>query len=317
MANPKTPSAPAKSPYPTPGPLGGRLIRDVVGFIRSQNVQLPITSHILIAVSGGSDSVALAHLLVHYGRRIVPCAQISLLHINHRWRAQESDSDERFVKNLGKTWGIPVITKRLKPPSLDSKDSWEELARNARKRIYRQLGGPVFTAHHADDLAETLLWRIFTGAAQTHGGGVAFHHGIEMRPVLKIRKAQLKAYLNEVKQPYQEDASNLSERFLRARMRMQLMPIAEKLFPKMVEHLVKLGLEAQKSAVAETETDRPVETLIQAAGLKLRRAHWNTIFEKTKMKKPWYGEIHLPQGWVLKCQKSSVPSERWVLERFP
>src|SRR4051794_22839086 len=79
-----------------PGPTGGALIRTVVGFLRQFQIQLPIDSHILIAVSGGADSVGLAHLLVHYGRRVIDRSKIRLLHINHGWRADESDQDEDF-----------------------------------------------------------------------------------------------------------------------------------------------------------------------------------------------------------------------------
>src|SRR4051812_30738153 len=101
--------------YPKPGPVGGRLIREVISFLKKQNFQLPITSHILIGVSGGSDSVGLAHLLSHFGRRIVSPSQITLLHVNHGWRGKESDLDEAFVKDLGNRWGVPVVTHKLKP----------------------------------------------------------------------------------------------------------------------------------------------------------------------------------------------------------
>jgi tRNA(Ile)-lysidine synthetase-like protein len=339
------PNTQLRQPYPKPGKLGGRLIREVIGFLKSQNVELPIASHILIATSGGIDSVGLAHLLVHFGRRIAPKSQISLLHVNHGWRGQDSDDDAQFVEDLGKQWGVPVITKRIQPPAQDSQSSWEEEARNARKKIYsregKRLNAIVLTAHHADDLAETVLWRLFTGAAQTHGGGVAFRHGIEMRPFLRVRKSEIQAYLKEVGETHREDATNFSNRFMRSRMRSHLMPELEKLFPRAIEHLTALALDAQgRVHVAGSQTQgsdqspfEPHEVLFKASGLKARRPHLELILEKLVAKKPWYGEIHLPGGWRLVREKGQHPKheakastrfqpsagppfERWILERI-
>ncbi len=334
-------------PYPKPGPIGGRLIRETISFMRKQGMELPMTSHILIATSGGCDSVALAHLLTHFGRRIGDRSQIALLHINHRWRGTESDLDEEFVNGLGKRWGVKVVTRRLKPPRSGTGQSLEDEARKARKKIYAELAnqcsGVVLTAHQADDLAETVLWRLLTGAAETHGGGVAFRHGSEIRPFLTVRKSVIKKYLEEVGETYREDMTNFSNRFLRAKMRSILMPEAERLFPKAIAHLGELALKAQAHDLQVTcsensslegfsSTEVP-GFLIQAAGLKTRRAHLTTIFEKLVAKPPWYGEIHLPGGWRLirekmkKTRKSvsedsrikknqSTSRERWILEKI-
>lgn len=339
----------ANSPYSKPGPLGGRLIREVISFMRKQGVSLPIPSHILIATSGGIDSMAMAHLLTHYGRKIVEKENVILLHINHGWRGEESDLDARFVKDAGKRWGVPVIVRKLKPPVHGSGQSWEEQARTGRKKIFDQLAlkyrATLFTAHQADDLAETLLWRLFTGAAQTHGGGVAFSFGVEMRPFLSLRKSVLKQYLVEVHESFREDATNLSDRFLRAKMRKKLMQEIERLFPKAIDHLGSLALEAQKrdssshglheeesQLHSQLHSQDAIETLIRAAGIKARRPHLTAIMEKLVAKKLWYGEIHLPGGWKLIREKrkaklisSSVKRvqlnkesalDRWILERF-
>lgn len=330
--------------YPKPGQEGGRLIREVVRVLKSQNLSLPLSSHILIAISGGSDSVALAHLLVHFGRRVALKTQISLLHVNHGWRGQESDQDEVFVKNLGERWGVPVILRRLEPKPQTPGESWEEEARIARKAIFEEEAqkhqAQVITAHQADDLAETLLWRIFTGAAQTHGGGIAIQHGIELRPFLRVRKSAIKKYLEEVSETYREDSTNFSDRFLRARMRNFLMPEMEKIFPKAVEHLVEMSFAAQSRRDQQTrrnldETLRPpYEILFDAVGLKARRPHLEFIEKKWVAKENRCGEVHLPGGWRLICEdqkalqkKESIsdlqhhknnrpPLERWILERI-
>ena len=101
------------SRYPKPKEVGGHLIRRLVAFLREMEVQLPLTSHILIAISGGIDSVALAHLISHFGRRIVDKKQITFLHINHGWRGEESDQDELFIRDLSHQWKIPLIVHQL------------------------------------------------------------------------------------------------------------------------------------------------------------------------------------------------------------
>ena len=332
--------------YPKPGPMGGRLVREVIGLLREGGVQVPISSHILIAISGGPDSVALAHLLIHFGRRICLRNNISLIHVNHRWRREQSDQDEAFVAQLAKTWSVPLIIKRLKPPVPGSGESWEEQARESRKRIFEKEASKrralVLTAHQADDLAETVLWRLLTGAASTHSGGIAIQTGIELRPFLTTRKARLLEYLKECEQNYRQDETNFSDRFLRARMRKLLMPEMEKLFPRSVEHLVEVALKAQEigNKTEKTHTtsakkeELPDELALQrvlfgAAGLKVRRAQWELIAQKGVAKKDWSGEIHLPGGWRLTCEarrksRSLLDStdlagdsqKKWILEKI-
>lgn len=328
-----TPKHPAA--YAKPGAVGGSLIRNTIQFLRQQGVRLPISSHILIGVSGGIDSVALAHLLVHYGRRIIDPKQISLVHINHGWRKAESNEDEEFVKELGKRWNVPVFTFQLKPPSLKARESWEELARTERKKIFSLLAKEkkaiVFTAHQADDLAETLLWRLFTGAAETHGGGIAFRHGSELRPFLTVRKHILVSYLKEEGETFREDSTNQSPRFLRSQMRMKLMPEIERLFPRAIDHLGRLALKAQQDEagmnstagvhLAKKGSEQANDAhfiLLKAAGIRVRRPHLERIMESLSKNQQWQGEFHLPDGWVLSRQMGHAQDsvkERWLLER--
>lgn len=239
-----------KAYYRKPIKTGGELIREVVRFFKSYEL-VAINSHILIAVSGGSDSTALAHLLVNFGRRIVPIKKIRLLHINHGWRGEFSDRDADFVQSLGKNWGVPVdlfSSQSITPPP---GKSWEDFARTIRKKIYLEqtklissrsnLPVYVLTAHHADDLAETMIWRILTGSFWTHGAGILPTHGVEVRPFLQIRKSKLVQYLREEGVPWCEDATNYEGRFLRSKMRQKLMPQLEGIFPNGVEHLVQLA----------------------------------------------------------------------------
>jgi tRNA(Ile)-lysidine synthetase-like protein len=308
--------------YPKPGPIGGRLIRRVIAQLKAIPVDLPLTSHILIATSGGSDSIALAHLIAHYGRKITQGGSLELLHINHGWRGAQSDDDEKFVQDTGARWGIPVTVHRLMAPELSAAKakppSWEDVARSARQSIYaseaERTRGVIFTGHQADDVAETLLWRLFTGAAKTHGGGIVARHGVELRPFLGVRKSLLLEYLKEEGQEWREDSTNLEGRFLRSRMRLDLMPQIEEIFPRAVEHLLKLALDARvdaSKANATRSTVEPLAALFDASGIKIRRLHWEAL--QAQESRGASTEIYLPGGWKLFHNPKSKP-RRWVLE---
>lgn len=312
-------------PYPKPGPCGGTLIREVIGLLKREGVRLPINSHILIALSGGSDSLALAHLLVHYGRRVADRKKIRFLHINHGWRGDASKSDARFVQKCARKWKVPLDLEVLDPEGLRKNGgSWEEAAREARKTIFRKkarrYGGFVFTAHQADDLAETVLWRLLTGSADTHGGGILVQQEQELRPLLKMRRKFLMNYLKEEGQTWCEDSTNAEGRFLRSQMRIDLMPAVERIFPRAVEHLVELAFQAQNRKTFGARYEMP-DALLGTAGFRTRRPHWELL--RAKAQTSWQGEIHLPDRWKLRREikknpKSKAQShfrERWVLER--
>jgi tRNA(Ile)-lysidine synthetase-like protein len=264
--------------------------------------------------------MALAELLIKYGRKVADPGKIRIIHINHRWRKEESDADENFVRAAAREWKVPITIVRLKPPGTKvTGDSLEDRARKARKRIFERLSekyrAPVLTAHHADDLAETLIWRLMTGTASTHGGGISFQSGVELRPFLKIRKQVLKEFLIEAGKSWREDRTNFEGRFLRSRLRSTAMPALEALFPRMVERLVEQGLNAQKKTSKSSETDPSL--LFSAAGLELRRAHFD-ILEKLKRRveagESKRGEWNFERGWKLKWESTSQV-QRWILER--
>jgi len=231
-----------KPAYPVPGEVGGRLARRLVKAVREAGLAPPLASHILCACSGGADSVALAVLLARYGRRVG--TRITLLHVNHGWRGKESDGDEAFVKRLAARLGAGFVAHRLteKP---GAGESWEAHARSLRKAAFREAseargGALVFTAHSADDQAETRLWRIFTGAFDELGRGILPRHGVEVRPLLDVRRAELRTFLREERQRWREDPTNADSRFLRAKMRQELMPVIERIFPRAIDAINRL-----------------------------------------------------------------------------
>lgn len=292
--------------YPVPGPIGGKLIRKVIAQLRSLGVELPIGSHILSAVSGGADSVALAVLLTKYGRRITERGT-TWVHINHGWRGQESDADAAWVGELAARYGAQIHIVDGTHAVVADGTSPEAQAREfryaalERKRV--ELGAEwILTAHHQDDQAETLLWRLFTGAARTHGAGILPKTGQILRPFLGLRRAELRAFLEEEGLSWREDRTNHEGQLLRTRMRRELLPALEALFPRAVEHLAQLGTDVQDlNGRGETEA---LSTFLAAAGHRLKRAHLDAL-------KSGQTRASLPDGWEL----SRVSDQRWVIER--
>lgn len=232
--------------YPKPQEAGGILLRHLVSELRrlTPEAPLPYVSDILIAVSGGTDSLALARGLARYGRRIVSPENIEILHVNHQWRGAASQSDAEWVTNWARESGLRVRVDTLAPPEDASEpgQSWEGLAHHARQACFETWlrehpGGWVLTAHHADDLFETLVWRWFGGSFAGQEAGIRDRNGRVLRPLLGLRKSLLEQFLKEEGLTPRIDSTNTDPRFLRSRLRAELTPRIESLFPGVVERL--------------------------------------------------------------------------------
>jgi tRNA(Ile)-lysidine synthase len=224
--------------YPKPSDIGGTLIRRVVAQFKEREFPLPIPSPLLIAVSGGVDSMVLAHLISTYGRRIVDRQQITLLHFDHQWRKEsatvEKDLVADFADRLGVRFESVVLeTHRQNPMS----KNLEEDARFKRNAFYASRAkknssfAQVLTAHHADDVVETLVWRFFRGELFEQNEGILFQDNNVLRPFLKVTKDEIYRYAAAEKIPFCEDPSNQNTQQMRAFFRQELKPILLKQFP--------------------------------------------------------------------------------------
>ncbi|MFH1038562.1 MAG: tRNA lysidine(34) synthetase TilS [PVC group bacterium] len=206
---------------------------------------------ILVAVSGGADSVALLHLL----RRLSPLLDLDLrvVHLDHGLRGEAAKDDARWVRELAGRLNISCIAERRDVPAAIRKTgrSPEDAARMVRYEFFREVSertgiAAVALGHHADDQAETLLLRLLRGGGPGSLGGMrpARKEGnlSFIRPLLSIRRGELRDYLEGIGEPFREDASNRDHRYLRNRIRHRLLPLLEADYsPRIREILVHLA----------------------------------------------------------------------------
>jgi len=189
---------------------------------------------VLVAVSGGADSVALAHVLNAIAGHLK--LSIQIVHINHKTRGEDSESDACFVKNFAEDLGRPfhLVTADVPRLAEEEKAGLEESGRRVRYRAFfdlaRKIGANrIATGHTRDDQAETVLMRLLRGAGTAgleailplSGEGV-------IRPLLDISREEVEDYCRTARLSFREDATNLDPAFFRNKIRHQLLPLLER-----------------------------------------------------------------------------------------
>ncbi|HEY2459271.1 MAG TPA: tRNA lysidine(34) synthetase TilS [Candidatus Acidoferrum sp.] len=200
-----------------------------------------------VAVSGGADSVSLLLLLAELRGNLG--IDLSVVHFNHLLRGRSSDADEKFAAKLAYKLDLKFHAGRadVALQSKRAKINLEDAARRARYKYFAELidSGEVThiaVAHTLDDQAETVLAHILRGTGIAGLGGIHPVARQILRPLLQIRRAELRAYLRAKKQPWREDATNRDTTKTRARIRKTLLPMLEKQFQVSVAaHLGKLA----------------------------------------------------------------------------
>jgi tRNA(Ile)-lysidine synthase len=182
---------------------------------------------LVIAVSGGADSVALLHLL----HLLKTDMHLSLLavHVNHHLRGEESETDEQFVKKLCDRLNIQAIFKHVK---LDSQADLENQARIKRRDVLLQILKSykfdcIALAHQKNDQAETILMNLARGTGITGMGGIKPKTETILRPLLAFSRAEIEYWLKENKFDWREDKTNQDTRFTRNLIRKELVPWLE------------------------------------------------------------------------------------------
>jgi len=215
---------------------------------------------IVVAVSGGPDSVALLYLLEELRVSQYPRVRVHVAHLNHQLRGEEADADEAFVRQLAERLGVPFTSERRDVRALARAEgrNLEEVAREVRYAFLRRVAAEVgarriATGHTLTDQAETVLMRLLRGAGAEGLSGI--HPVVDdliIRPLLAVRREETRAYCEELGIPYRVDRSNLELERWRNRVRQEILPRLLALNPQALE---AIGRAAERLRVDEAYFD--------------------------------------------------------------
>ena len=199
---------------------------------------------VILGVSGGPDSTALLNAFVHLAHGVYPPEpwrrrahsahfRIIVAHINHGIRGKASDCDEKFVRNLAKSYGLSCFVKRVR---LAGKSGVEELGRKVRRAFFEKLRFTfrakwIITAHTQDDQLETIVFNFLRGSGPAGLAGMKIVEGAYFKPLLGVSKAEILEYLASKKLKFRKDRMNEDTRFSRVFIRKKILPLFHKINP--------------------------------------------------------------------------------------
>lgn len=239
-----------------------RLLEELHQAAREYQLFLP-GDKIVVAVSGGVDSVCLLHALGDPDLGL----QRLVVYVHHGLRA-EADEEGEWIRRMGQQMNVPVVIRRIDVRGRARKtgESIQMAARQQRYRVLQEEAAAwgarrIALAHHGDDQAETILLRILTGTGPEGLGGMAYIKEPYIRPLLNVRREEILAYAKENELEWVEDRSNRDTHYLRNRIRLEVIPGLEQIQPQLVSHLNRLATVTREwrdwlaDALAEAEAD--------------------------------------------------------------
>ena len=250
---------------------------------------------VLVALSGGADSVCLLYLLKEYAK--THPVTVLAAHVHHGLR-ENADLDEVFVRDLCSRWEIPLFVKHIDAAALATEGglSVEEAGRIARYAFFEEIlakegADRIAVAHHRDDLCETMLFQMFRGSG-IHGlHGILPVSGNRIRPLLCVGREEIEEFLKGEGISWREDESNLDTQYARNRIRHELLPAAEQICPGAKEHMAEC---AERVRMAEEFLNAEVS---KAAGEVLGRETGSILIKEQILGLP----LILQQEVVLKA----------------
>ena len=256
---------------------------------------------IVVACSGGPDSLALLHILVQLRPRYP--IELKVAHVNHMFRP-EAVQEAQFVHTMATRWGLDCEQTEIDVPKYMEETglSGQEAARLLRYRFLQQVAadwghGKIATGHHRDDQAETVLLHLLRGAGSSGLGGMRAVNGTIIRPMLSISRQQIEDYCQQHGLDPVQDSSNLHTDYLRNRVRLELIPLLERHYnPALRESLCRTAaiIGAEQEFVTQMANNKWSEVVREGEGriflnikqlLRLPIALQRQIFRKVIEKK--------------------------------
>ncbi|MBR3758057.1 MAG: tRNA lysidine(34) synthetase TilS [Bacteroidaceae bacterium] len=211
--------------------------RIVVQWIARENL-FSVGEPLLVALSGGADSVALLRVLLRLGYRC------DAAHCNFHLRGEESNRDEEFCRTLCRQLGVALHITHFDTQAYARQKgiSIEMAARDLRYAWFEELCCEhdytrVAVAHHRDDSVETLLLNLVRGTGLAGLTGIRSQNGRVVRPLSGVSRKEIVAYLKALGQEYVTDSTNLQDEFVRNKIRLQILPLLEKINPQVREKI--------------------------------------------------------------------------------
>ena len=226
---------------------------------------------VLIAYSGGMDSTAMLMILWELRREWT--LKLALAHFNHRLR-QRADEDEHFVREMAKEYSLPVfvgsedVRSYAQSKSLNLEEAARELRYAFLEKTAEKWGATkIATGHTMTDQAETFLIRLLRGSGAKGLGGIhPMVGGIIIRPLIQVKREEIEFYLSKKNIPYRIDESNFDRRFLRNRIRLELIPyLEEKYETRIIDHLSNTAsiLQEEENLLQKIENEKVARAIFK------------------------------------------------------
>ncbi len=251
-----------------------------------KSCQVEVGARLLLAVSGGVDSIVLTHLIAELAK--TNHYDYALVHLDHSLRGQASLKDYRLVEQLAKSLGCEFYGFKYDVPALakQEKVSFELAARKLRHQLFAKVMSEhkydyLLTAHHLGDNAETILLNLFRGTGLKGLSGIALQNGKIIRPLINVSKEKLYALANAEHWHYHEDVTNRELTYARNRIRRCIIPEIERHYnPRLQEQLAQTAeIIASEDAFLEKMAEQNLERLLKSGGnyCLLNIEKWQTI----------------------------------------
>ena len=241
--------------------------------------QMQVRGGVLVALSGGADSVCLLDLFCEAKKSGDFPYAIAAAHLNHALRGEESDRDEQFCATLCARYGIPLHRKRVDVRALAEGKSIEEAARDARYTFFAEALGAgdglsyVATAHHAGDFCETMLLNLVRGSGIDGLCSIPRTRGNILRPLLDCSREEILAYNKARGLAFVTDSTNLSVKYSRNRIRHRVLPELAEISEGYADSMVRTAaLLARDADFLRTEAKRAFAAVVQNGVLDTKQA---------------------------------------------